>query len=601
MLAKPRFLDQEAADLDLRLHGGRELAVGLEDHAIADHRRRVALLDRRALDLDLRRDLDAGQRRGRPAADRAAGTRDLRPAADRIEGGERKLGAGHGIVEGAYLGAAAHLGQREGEQRPAVAQRLVVVAGRERQEVALRRAAAGELDLDLGQEVVVLAARQLGPGRDLGIGDGQILGAEPALVGKERRQDVARQLARALALEHRAPAIADHERDEVGQGLRDRLVPARQLGRLGEHEPVKAVARQRQEIGQIPDRRERAAPEQLDRDAALEAAEVELDRLRRAREVGNAQDAVALVLAQVGQDLAVARVEQPQAAAAERLVRLADRDHALHPVEQGRRLALLGLDVDRLVAVDRIHDRRQVEPGRIGAREAAVAVGRPLHRRAHAVAIAEENVVAHADLVAVVDDRRARQRQQQAVHQLDLAQVVLEQGCQPAPDAEVEPRPLVGGIEVPEIVPLLVGHHLERQLVVVAQENSPLAAARDVRGLAQNVGDRMPVLLGDRHVHPRHHGKVERHVALVAVAEIGQHVFRPLVGLGEQHPAGEIPVHLGPDALQDRMRLGQVLVDRAVALDQIRDRIEAQAVDPHVQPDSAGCAGSRAAPADCRS
>ncbi len=318
---------------------------------------------------------------------------------------------------------------------------------------------------------------------------------------------------------------------------------------------------------------------------ATKLAQGKLDRLGRAREVGHAQDAVAVVLAQVGQDLAVARVEQAQRAAAERLVRLADRDHALHPVEKRRRIALLRLDVDRLVAVDRIHDRRQVEPRRIGAREAAVAVRRPLHRRAHAVAIAEVDVVAHADLVAVVDDRRARQRQQQAVHQLDLAQVVLEQGCQPAADPEVEPHALVGGVEVPEVVALLVGHHLERQLVVVAQEDAPLAVGRDVRGLAQDVGDRMPVLLRDRHVHPRHHREVERHVALVAVAEIGQHVLGPLVGLRQQHPMGKVPVDLGADPLQHRVRLRQVLVVGALALDQVGDRVEAQPVDAHLQPE----------------
>ena len=79
--------------------------------------------------------------------------------------------------------------------------------------------------------------------------------------------------------------------------------------------------------------------------------------------------------------------------------------------------------------------------------------------------------------------------------------------------------------------------------------------------------------------------KVERHVAFVAVAEIGPRVLGPLVGLGEQHPAREMLVHLGADALQDGVGLGQVLVDGAVALDQVRDGVEAQPVDPHVQPE----------------
>ena len=114
----------------------------------------------------------------------------------------------------------------------------------------------------------------------------------------------------------------------------------------------------------------------------------------------------------------------------------------------------LRLDVDRLVAVERVHDRRQHQPRRIGAREAAVAVGRPLHRRAHAVAVAEMDVVAHADLVAVIDHRRAGHGEQQAVHQLDAAAVALQQRREAAADAEIEPRAAVGGVGLPQIVAL---------------------------------------------------------------------------------------------------------------------------------------------------
>ena len=134
-----------------------------------------------------------------------------------------------------------------------------------------------------------------------------------------------------------------------------------------------------------------------------------------------------LVTADVGQHLAVVGADELDAAAAEHRVLPAQRDHALHPLQQRRRRALLRLDVDRLVAVDRVHDDGEVEPGRIGAREAGIAVAAPLHRRAHAVAIAEVDVVAHADLVAVVDDRRPRHREQQAVHQLDA-----RRGCSPS-------------------------------------------------------------------------------------------------------------------------------------------------------------------------
>ena len=46
------------------------------------------------------------------------------------------------------------------------------------------------------------------------------------------------------------------------------------------------------------------------------------------------------------------------------------------------------------------------------------------------------------------------------------------------------------------------------------------------------------VLAADRHEEPRHDRELERHVALVAVAEVVDDVLRPLVRLGEQHAVG---------------------------------------------------------------
>ena len=227
-------------------------------------------------------------------------------------------------------------------------------------------------------------------------------------------------------------------------------------------------------------------------------------------------------------------------AAAERLVLLAQRDQPLRPPQQRVRVVLLRFDVDRLVVVLGVDDDRQDQPLRVGAREAGVAIGAPLHRRAHAVAIAEVDVVAHADLVAVVEDRRARQREQQAVQQLDLAPVVADQRRQPAADAEVDAHLAVVRVGAVHVVALFVGHHLQRQLVVVAQEQRPLAVRRDRRRLRQDVEDREAVLHVNRHEHPRHDREVEVHVALVAVAEVGGRVLGPLVRLGEQHAVREL-------------------------------------------------------------
>jgi hypothetical protein len=92
----------------------------------------------------------------------------------------------------------------------------------------------------------------------------------------------------------------------------------------------------------------------------------------------------------------------------------------------------------------------------IAAREPGVAVAAPLHRRADAVAIAEIDVVAHADLVAVVDDRRARHRKEQAVHQLDARSRIVHQRRQPAPDTEVEAHLRVGRVLRVHVVTFLV-------------------------------------------------------------------------------------------------------------------------------------------------
>ena len=110
---------------------------------------------------------------------------------------------------------------------------------------------------------------------------------------------------------------------------------------------------------------------------------------------------------------------------------------------------------------------------RVGAREPGVAVGAPLHGGAHAVAVAEVDVVAHADLVAVVDDRRAGQGEEEDIDQFDLAPVVAKQGSEAAADAEVDARALVGGVHAVHVIALLVGHHLQGQFVVVAQERWP--------------------------------------------------------------------------------------------------------------------------------
>ena len=167
--------------------------------------------------------------------------------------------------------------------------------------------------------------------------------------------------------------------------------------------------------------------------------------------------------------------EELEAASAEDLVGAPHLDEPPQPVELRRRRSVLGLHVHGLIIIDRVEDHRLIQRGGIGPGEAGIPVARPLHRGPDAVPIAEVDVIAHADLVSVVQDRAARQREQQAMHQLDLVAAAVHERRQPAADSQVQPHPGVLGIFIVHIIAVIVGHHLEGQLVVIAQKQRPLA------------------------------------------------------------------------------------------------------------------------------
>ena len=120
---------------------------------------------------------------------------------------------------------------------------------------------------------------------------------------------------------------------------------------------------------------------------------------------------------------------------------------------------------------------------------------------------------------------------------------------------------------------------------MVAQEDGPLAALDDGRGLGQDLGDRVALLPPHRHEHARHQREVEAEVALVAVAEVVGHVARPAVRLGQEDPPGVVGVDLLADALDEGVRLGQVLARRTVTLVEVGHRIEPEAVEAEVEPE----------------
>jgi hypothetical protein len=122
-----------------------------------------------------------------------------------------------------------------------------------------------------------------------------------------------------------------------------------------------------------------------------------------------------------------------------------------------------------------------------------------LHAGADRPALGQGEVIAHAELVAVVDDRRAGQAEHQAEGQLDAPAVAVRHWRQPASDATlieahvgVRRKCLVafGALMFPEAA--------EIQLVVVAQEMRPLTELRQIRQQAQTADQRFGSSAGER-------------------------------------------------------------------------------------------------------
>ena len=102
--------------------------------------------------------------------------------------------------------------------------------------------------------------------------------------------------------------------------------------------------------------------------------------------------------------------------------------------------------------------------------------------------------------------------------------------------------------------------------------------------LIENVDNRRTIFPFHRHEHPRHEREVEIHVRLVAVAEIGDRVFRPLVRLGKQHLVVVVTIHMCAQAPQESVRLRQILAIGTFSLVQVGHGVEPQTIDAHSKP-----------------
>ena len=80
-------------------------------------------------------------------------------------------------------------------------------------------------------------------------------------------------------------------------------------------------------------------------------------------------------------------------------------------------------------------------------------------------------------------------------------------------------------------------------------------------------------------------GKWKRHLAFVAVAEIGDGILGPLIGLGQKHAVGKALVDVLAQRFEELVRFGQVFAIRALSLEQIGNGVQPHAVDPHAEPE----------------
>ena len=417
-------IGEESAHLELRVDALFEATEQLQDELVAEGHRRVALIA--PAELRLERSLAAEPREpfGSGADEPSSLAARHASALDHLEErhGQRR------IPEAVHKepGAVGGLDPRHDELGADV---LAVFPPRQRDRIG-GGFAFRERHVDEGDhaaEAVAIGALDADRVRDRHGGDLPALGAEPALPNEEPGQR-SLEVDPCRPLQHRVPRAHGPERGN-GRG-RDLLFTLVGL----EAEPEVSVRPQGDEVRELADPGELGGTEQLDRHLSVEAREIQLDELRAPREVGDHEGTVVTERAQEGHHLAVLGVEELDVAAREGRGPAGRSDQAPHPPQERRRIVLLGLDVHGRGVVLRVRDEGQVETLGVRRREAGVPVLVPLHRRPHAVAIAQVDVVAHPDLVAVVDDRRTGKGEQESVHELDPSAVVAEERREPAPD-----------------------------------------------------------------------------------------------------------------------------------------------------------------------
>ena len=213
--------------------------------------------------------------------------------------------------------------------------------------------------------------------------------------------------------------------------------------------------------------------------------------------------------------------------------------------------------------------------------------GRPLHRRAGAIALGQIEIVAHAELVAIADHGRPRQRAHQAVGQFEPPLVAAQHRREPAADAAiVKLHVLVGAERLEHGCALRLGEPAEIELVVVAQEQAPLRGGGPRLGRLQRLGQRTAVSRGQRVEQVLVDVEIEHHVHAVAVvAEIFHVGFRQHIGFGQDDGVALPPLQEFAERAQHVVLLDGFANLGALGRDHERHRVHAEAGYAELDPE----------------
>src|SRR5262249_18268642 len=221
----------------------------------------------------------------------------------------------------------------------------------------------------------------------------------------------------------------------------------------------------------------------------------------------------------------------------------------------------------------------------IGFRKPSVPVSCPLHGRPNTIAITEMDVVPHSDLIAVIHDGTSRECKNKTVEQFDLSTIIIQQWSESAGDPNVAPHLWIARVSIVHVIPFFAGTHFQRQFVMVPEKQAPLAILRNRRCVREHVHDRMPILTTNPHEQPRHEGKMERHVELIAITEVRTYIRRPLVGFRHYNapPIGCVD----PFSYFCKKGVGfwKVLTDCALSLKEIGHRVATESIEALLQPE----------------